>query len=333
MENKIPDLNMKIRLIGILHSDVKREDFPSEQAFITEKDAIKDAQAVAVYIEKLGIKTKLYPGNKKLSEELRKDKPDMVINLVSSIHGYDYLASTIPGVLELLEIPYTGAGILGEALSYNKYVVKKLLEQNGLPVPHFQLFRTHTDLIDPTLRYPLISKLNEVHGGVEIDINAISENEKHLRERLKHLIETYKQPVLVEEYIAGREITAILLEGLNRKVYLAEKAFKDKDSKYIFTKFEDTWEDEGDLTFEYQKFQDPLLNAYIRKAFDITKMTDYGKFDIRMDISGRYHFTDCNSNPAFGPIENDCALAYILDMYGVSFNEVLRRLIINTLKP
>jgi D-alanine-D-alanine ligase len=218
------------------------------------------------------------------------------------------------------------------SLDTNKFVIKKLLQQNGVPVPNYQLFNSYTDLMDPTLRFPLISKLNEIHGGVEITQDAVSENEKQLRERLRYLIQTYRQSVLVEEFIVGREMTAILLEGLNKKIYLAEKVFNMPDRKYIFMTFEDQWISKSLENFHYQKYEDPLLREYIRKAFDVTKMMDYGKFDVRMDSSGRYFFIDSNTNPAFGPKETDCALAYILDLYGISFQEILRRLLINTVR-
>ncbi len=317
--------------IGIVYSEVKRAYFPTEIQYLTEKDAKKEAKIIATYVEKSGIKPLLYAGDQNLSENLKKDRLDMVINLVGSVKGNEYLASTIPGVLELLEIPYTGAGILGESLSYHKFLVKKLLEQNGIPVPHYQLFNTSGDPLDPTLRFPLISKLNEIHGAVEITKDAVSENEKHLRERLKFLIVTYQQPVLVEEFIVGREITAILLQGLNKKVYLAEKVFQKKGEKYIFASFEDQWLEQEEEAFHYQKYHDPLLKEYVKKAFEITRMADYGKFDVRLDLSGRYYFLDCNSNPAFGPKETDTAIANIMDIYGISFLEILKRLILNTM--
>jgi D-alanine-D-alanine ligase len=318
--------------VGIIYSDVRREYFPTEEQYITEKDAKRDASLVVPYLEKMNIQVVLYPGNADLSDRLRKDKPDMVINLVDSVRGNESLASSIPGVLELLEIPYTGGDILGLSLTYNKFLVKKILQQNGVPVPHYQLFNSPSDYLDPTLRFPLISKLNEIHGGVEISRDAVSENERHLRERLRFLISTYKQPVLVEEFIVGREITCMLLEGLNKKVYLAEKIFTRRGDKYIFSTFEDQWISKTGEAFFYQKYDDPLLKEYVKKAFDVTKMYDYGKFDVRLDQSGRYFFIDSNCNPAFGPKEADVAISNILDMYGVNFTEILKRLLLNTIR-
>lgn len=318
--------------VGIIYSEVKREYFPTEAQYLTEKDAFSDARIVASYLKKLGITTHLYSGNASLPQRLREDKPNMVLNLVGSVKGNEYLASTIPAIMELLEIPYTGAGILGESLSYNKFLIKKLLQQNGVPVPNYQLFNQPSDPLDSTLRFPLISKLNEIHGAVEITQDAVSENEKHLQERLKFLIKTYNQPVLVEEFIVGREITAILLEGLNKRVYLAEKIFQKPGEKYVFATFEDQWLETGQDPFHYQKYNDSLLREYVRKSFEITRMADYGKFDIRLDSSGRYFFIDCNSNPAFGPKETETAIASILDIYDLSFLEILKRILLNTMR-
>lgn len=317
--------------VALIYSDVKREYFPTEAQFLTEKDARHDAEIIAGYLEKLGVKTYLYLGMPEMVIDLRRDRPDMVINLVGSIHGQEYLAASIPGVFESLDMPYTGAGILGESLAYNKFLVKELLQSHGVPVPGFQLISSPNGPLNYTLRFPLISKLNEIHGAVEITRDAVSETEKELRDRLRFLINTYKQPVLLEEFIVGKEVTAILLEGLNKKVYLAEKVFHKQDEKFIFATFEDQWTD-GIDGFHYEKYQDPVLSEYVKRAFDVSRMSDYGKFDIRIDQSNRYYFIDSNSNPAFGPKELDCAIANILGLYGIDFLEILKRLLLNTMR-
>jgi len=218
------------------------------------------------------------------------------------------------------------------SLDTNKFFIKELLQRNGIPVPIFQLFTSPDDYLDPTLRFPVISKLNAIHGSVEITRDAVSENEKQLRKRLHKLIRTYQQPVLVEEFVGRREITAILLEGNHKKVYLAEKIFRHTQGPYLFLTFEDQWLTEMNAAFYYRPCRAPVLRELVRKAFDVVCMSDYGKFDIRVDEAGRYYFIDSNCNPALGPKELDMALAVILDLYGVSFYEVLKRLVMNTVR-
>lgn len=330
---KLPEY---VNKIAIVYSHVKREYFPTEEQYITEKDAGKDAEFIADEIRKFGVDCRTIPADDNLVESLKEYRPDMVFNLVDSVKGLEYLASTIPGILDMLDIPFTGATLLGLALCYNKFLSKKLLQSAGIPVPNFQLFHTPTDKLDIDLRFPLISKLNEIHGGVEINEYAISEDEKQLRERLSYLMKTYGQEVVVEEYIAGREAVAIVLQGSNIKIYMGEKIFNKPDQKYIITTFEDQWvipaaEKEEDDTYRYVKYEDNLLKEYVRRAFYITNMLDYGKFDIRIDASGRYYFIDSNANPAFGPKALSTAMGYITQgLYNVPFNVILRRIICNT---
>ena len=318
--------------VAIAYSDVQRSYFPTEAQYITEKDAETDARLIADCLAEMGLEVQLYAGNADLSARLRKHKPELVLNLVDSVKGQESLAAAVPGVLELLGLPYTGADILGLALDTNKFLVKKLLQQNGVPVPYFQLFNTPQDPLDPTIRFPLISKLNAIHGSVEITRDAVSETEKQLRKRLRYLIRTYKQPVLVEEFISGREVTAIVLqEKKKKKVYLAEKIFTHPEGKYVFLTFEDQWLTEMNAAFHYVRYHDPLLVDYMKKAFDVAGMGGYAKFDVRRDQSGRYFFIDTNCNPALGPKELDVAIGVILDMYEVAFPEILKSLLLSAL--
>ena len=95
---------------------------------------------IGEYLGAFGLDVLLYPGDPQLPERLRQDRPETLLNLVDSVDGKENLAAADPGVLELLEIPYTGADMLGMALDTNKFFIKELLQRNGLPVPIFQLF-------------------------------------------------------------------------------------------------------------------------------------------------------------------------------------------------
>ena len=217
--------------------------------------------------------------------------------------------------------------MLGQAINSNKFFTKNLLEQYGITTPKYQLIKEVNEQIDPVLDYPLIAKLNEIHGSVEIDDSSVCSDEKELHKRIQYLIQTYKQPVLIEEFLVGREITVIVFEGLHTKVYAAEKIFdKPAGSKYKIVTFDDNWNEDAD-TISYVKYQLPhRVKESIKLAFQVLKMEDYAKFDIRLDESGRHYIIDCNTNPALGP-KNMAAIGSITDLYGINFEELLTRLI------
>lgn len=323
--------------IAVLYSDAKREYFATEEHYLTEKEVYERAKIVAAYFEKTGAKIYLLPGDNNLGTKLREVKPSLVVNLVDSIRGQEYLAPSVPGILEVLDIPYTGSGILGMSINYNKFLTKKMLEQYGLPVPRYQLMSEPNQPINPLLRYPLISKINDIHGSVEIDETAIAENERQLRDRVKRLMSVYKQEILIEEFIVGQELSAVVFEGLKRKVYCGEKIFGDSmPGPYKIASYAAVWQDPqtdpAKQMYHYEKYEpSESLKEDIKKAYEVLKMEDYAKFDIRLDQSGRYYFIDPNVNPAFGPKEASCAMGTIMDMYGVDFTEILKRLLANAL--
>lgn len=325
------------QVVAILYSDARREYFATEEHFLTEAEVLGRAKIIAPYMEKMGASVYLLPGNNVLGDKLRELKPTFVLNLVDSVRGDESLSPSVPGLLELLDLNYTGSGILGMSINYNKFLTKKLMEQHGLPVPRYQLMNSAADPVNPLLRYPLISKLNHVHGSVEIDETAIAENERELRERVRRLMAVYKDDVLVEEFIAGRELSAVVFEGMKRKVYVGEKVFNPEvGGQYKIASFAAVWQedriDRSKWTYDYAKYEpSEALKEDIKKCYEVLKMEDYAKFDLRLDQSGRYYFIDPNANPAFGPKESFCAMGTILSMYGVEFPEIIKRLAINTL--
>jgi D-alanine-D-alanine ligase-like ATP-grasp enzyme len=119
------------------------------------------------------------------------------------------------------------------------------------------------------------------------------------------LIGAYRIPVIVERFVAGPEITAVVFDdGRKRHSFLAQKVFRLKpDGKHEFTSLE-SYEDAGSYT--YKLVEDEKLAAKMRRlaerAFGALRYKDYAKFDIRLDEeSGTAYFTDCNPNTAFGP--------------------------------
>jgi len=315
--------------IAIIYTDVKRKYFENKEDFITEEHADLYANDIAAYVSKLKISVETFPCDDNIAFNLKKYKPDMAINLVDSIRGKSWLGSSIIGLLEILNIPYTGAGALGWSIGSNKFVMYKLMETNGIPVPNHQLMSNHFEMVNPTLRYPLFPKLNIEHSSIGIDENSICENERKLRAKLKDLFKKHKQDVLVDEFIAGIEVTSAVLDGINTKVYTVQRKTMGDTKEDVMT-FEKKWKNWENI--EYVKYDAPKLKEYVKKTFDILKMSDYARIDTRIDASGRLYVIDPNCNPFFGPAkETHATYSIILDMYGIDFIETLKRIISNTI--
>ncbi len=322
--------------VAILYTDERRSDFYTDEQFWTIDGSEEEAHAFEPYFKKLGIKTCYIAGNASMARKLAKEKPDMAINLVTTVKGYDYLGATVPSTLELLEIPYTGASILGFAIGCNKHLIYELLSAHGVNVPPFQLMTYPTAPLDPTLKFPLILKLNEEHSNVEITRESVVEDEAQLRKRLKYLINKYEQDVLISEFIDGREFAVFTFQALNKKVYAIERQIHlpNNTTGHEFLDYDLCWGEQSTNPdhLKYVKYHDPLLNEIVKKAYTISKMASYGKFDVRMDINGKYYVIDANANCHFGPPEWLCEMTVTMKQYGVPFKILLKRLLQNTMR-
>jgi D-alanine-D-alanine ligase len=320
----------KINLVAVAFSKVEREWFPTEEAYHAEVEVEERAQEVAAEVEKLGIRAKAYPGDAYFMTNLLVDQPDLVINLVDTLRGKDALQTTIPAALELVNIPYTGAGLQGLVIGNDRNLFKQMMIANKIPTPPFQHISRRGTTVDESLGLPLIVKLNESGGSVGIDNQAIKESLEAAQEQVDDMIATYKRPVIVEKFVDGLEITVVVFEdSQKRHVFLGQKVFRYKpDGKHAFTSLESY--NLAD-SYHYQFVEDKALSSkitrYAKKAFTALHNNDYAKFDVRVDAqSGDPYFIDANPNTAFGP-DAGLPLTEVLTLYHVPFSDVLASLI------
>lgn len=321
---------MKKKTAVILYSDAKLEEFPSKELYETEAEVYPRSKIVKKHIEKLGYEVTLLAGNEFIIEKLRKLKPDIVFNLVDSLHGKDDLCPVIPAMLEAVKLPYTGAGIGGLYMNADKHLTKMILKENGISVPDFQLFSTPDEPLNKDMEFPMIVKLNKFHGSVEITQDAVVENEKDLRKRIKYILDKYGGKVIVERYIKGTEITVMMVDG-KEPLILGEERVMLRPQKYKMYGFEEAWSDEELYDVKKHPVGDRIKKEMIH-AFRVLEMEDYARFEIIIDEEGRHYIIDANANPAFGPVEAGEAFGYLLHLYEIPFTEVAKTIIENAKK-
>ena len=321
----------RLKLVAIAYSHIERDWFPTEEAYIAEQEVETRAAEVYEEMEKLGIPSRLYPADEYFLTHLMVDRPDLVLNLVDTLRGKDALQTSVPGALEMVDIPYTGAGMTGLVIGNDRNLFKQILVANDIPTPAYQLIKRAGTNINPELGLPLIVKLNESGGSVGIDNAAVKETIEDAQEQVKKLLTEYRVPVLVERFVDGDEITAVVFEdSVKRHIFMGKKRFGFKpDGKHEFTSLE-SYQDPH--AYHYEPVKDDALikkiEQYVGKAFTLLHNKDYAKYDIRVDKQdGTPYFTDCNPNTAFGPSQGLPFTEVLETLYGVKFENVLLALI------
>src|SRR5260221_10663668 len=173
----------KIHLVAVAYSYVERDMFPTEDAYKAEVEVEDRAKLVAKELDKLRIPNKTYPAEQHFVSLMQVDDPDFVLNLVDTLRGKDSLQTTVPAALELANLPYTGAGMMGLIVGNNRMLTKELLLASDIPTPDFQLIHRAGTNIKEELGVPLIVKLNESGGSVGINNDAVQETRKHARKK------------------------------------------------------------------------------------------------------------------------------------------------------
>lgn len=152
-----------------------------------------------------------------LAEKLPKVKPDICFNISEGHYG-DARESHVPAILEMLRVPYTGSRVLTLALTLDKPMTKRVLTYHGLPTPEFQTFERVNEPLDPDMRFPLFVKPSREGTGMGVTPESIVYDEQQLRTQLRAQFERYDQPILVEHYIKGREVTVGVVGNLTSPV-------------------------------------------------------------------------------------------------------------------
>ncbi len=152
-------------------------------------------------------------GDITLPQKLQHYKVDIAFNICEGHRGASREAQ-VPAMLDAMGLPYTGSGVMTLAMALDKSMTKRVLNFYGLPTPAFQTFNTGDEPIDTRLKFPLFAKPSREGSGIGITSKSICRDARELREQVGFIIESYRQPALVEEFIQGREFTLGLLGNL-----------------------------------------------------------------------------------------------------------------------
>jgi D-alanine-D-alanine ligase len=114
----------------------------------------------------------------------------------------------------MMRVPYTGSKVLTLALTLDKPMTKRVLAFHGLPTPPFQVFERADEPLDPELVFPLFVKPSRQGTGMGISAQSVVRDTSELRVQVGQLLDAYQEPVLVERFVAGRDITVGVVGNL-----------------------------------------------------------------------------------------------------------------------
>jgi D-alanine-D-alanine ligase len=301
-----------------------------------EWDSPTTIAAVESALSKLGKVIRL-EANEDFPERLRQTKPDIVFNIAEGFYGVNREAH-VPAICEFFGIPYSGSDPFTLSLCLDKARAKETLAFHGIPTPKFVVVNKPEELraASEKLRFPLFVKPLHEGSSKGITDSNLCRDAGHLLEQTEFLLEHYNQPVLVEEYLPGKEFTCAVLGngdeatvlpivGMNFET-LPEGAapIYSFDAKFVW----DRPENPLDI------FQCPArIPAALRKsiervtldAFRVLGCRDWARIDVRLDGAGVPNVLEVNPLPGIlpDPADNSC-LPKAARAAGISYDELIQ---------
>jgi D-alanine-D-alanine ligase len=210
----------------------------------------------------------------------------------------------------MLGIPYTGSGVGTLAVTLDKRRCKEVLLANGIRTPEFQLIRSLKDL-KTSLKYPLFVKPNNEGSSRGITAKSLVQNQSELFETVSEILERFRQPAIVEEYLSGREFTVSLIGNSEPLVLpIVEVDFSNLPEKALkFDCYEVKWIYDSklagyDTTHCPARIDDDLLQKIeetAKRTFEALEIRDLCRMDIRLDDEGEPSVLDVNALPGLIP--------------------------------
>jgi len=236
---------------------------------------------------------------------------DLAFNYSEGIYGKNKYAH-LPATLEMLQIPFTGSDAFTQALVLNKPKAKEVLLANNIPTLPFQVFITGKEPLKPDFKYPLIVKPSAQGSSAGITNASVVKNEASLRQQLKVIIDSFKQPVMVEPFLTGREFSIALLGNPPKTLPIIEadhsvlpKEYLPMDSLEVKWILEEKNKDIAHLICpaKIEANLTPKLIDICLKTWEVLGVRDYCRIDLRCDNNGNPYVLDINSPAGLIPPE------------------------------
>ena len=311
------------------------EEPPPTSDEFAEWDSRETIDAVAAALSALGKVIRL-EADEDFPDKLRRARPDIVFNIAEGRNGVNREAH-VPAICEFYGIPYSGSDPLALSICLDKAKTKETLAYHGVRTPRFAVVTAAEDL-RAAFELPLPVFAKPIHEGSSKGITERNFCRTHaeLEAQTAFLLETYRQPVIVEEYLPGAEFTcAVLGNGPDAKVLpivgmnfasLPEGALPiyGYEAKWIWDRPERPLQ-----MFDCPAHIDDSLRREIERvtlaAYRVLGCRDWSRIDVRLDARGRPNVVEVNPLPGIlpNPADNSC-FPKAARAAGMSYDELIQ---------
>lgn len=308
----------------------KKGDPPDANA---EFDHPSTINVIAKAIESQGVKVKKLGNAINILENIDRLGVDIVFNISEGLSGRNR-ESQVPALLEMKDIPFVGSDALTLGMTLDKIIAKKIFIAEGISTPKFLEVKDVSSLNGSDhLNFPLIVKPRFEGSSKGLTEDSRVENAEDLKKQAGYIIDTYKQPALVEEFISGQEFTVAIVGNDPPEVFAPVQIKIDgrlnlNDKFYTFARI---------TSDKLHYICPPRINSSLKnkllelalKTYEAVECLDFGRVDFRVDSEGNAYVLEINPLPSLSTSD---VFPLVAREAGMNYQEIIGKILQSAFK-
>jgi len=305
--------------------EFKAGDPPDANA---EFDHPSTIDVIAEAIASCGFKTKKIGNVNRLLEQINNLNVDIVFNISEGVEGRNR-ESQVPMLLEMANVPFVGSDSLTLGVTLDKVMAKKIFIADGIPTPKFFEIKSVSDLNNTDhCSFPMIVKPRFEGSSKGMSDASRVENTEELSRQAEYILNTYRQPALVEEFISGQEFTVAVV-GNDAPEALPAVQIQIDGTLQLGERFYTNAHITSDA-LQYvcpapitKQMQDTLSGLAL-KTYEAVECLDFGRVDFRVDRQGNPYVLEINPLPS---LSTEDVFMLVAKAVGISYEEIIGRIL------
>jgi D-alanine-D-alanine ligase len=272
-----------------------------------EYDSPVTLDVITRALEKKGHRIVHLGGGVQFLENITKEKVDFVFNISEGRGTYRSREAQVPSVLEMLGIPYTGSDPLTLSVCLDKILTKKLVALDGIPTPKWLVVNDEKELDAIHWKgfpFPAIVKPAAEGSSKGIRLTSLAEDVAQAKNEMARVLRSYRQPVMIEEFIDGEEVTVGVIGNAPTKLVGMMSIVPKKKEKHFVYSVEVKRDYVNLVDYASPPKLSPKilekLEQYSIKSFKVLGCRDFSRVDFRVGQNGVPYFIEINPLPGLG---------------------------------
>lgn len=252
-------------------------------------------------------------------------EPDLIFNLSTGMTDKKSQANIV-GMLEMLQSPILGSGLISHILGLHKEITKSLLTAHGIRTARYQIVTDETDPIREDFIFPVVVKPEHEGSGIGVTASSKVATREQLRTIIKEKVGLHQQELLIEEYLPGREFTIGVMGNKQLEILpIKETIFLDDDLQMLTYDLKLDNSIVNDVPANISPELEAEIKAIVSKTYRLLRCRDFARVDIRLDAEGKPNVIELNTYPGLSP--DISFFPMIAAAAGYDYNQLIQRLV------